>query len=524
MPIPNAAAATWAAQAEPDSLDFAVIQAGMASTGVLSGCACTPGNSGVNLSVTVAAGSVYVGSKTSASVAGGTVTPGAAHASNPRFDLVVADGAGALSVVAGTAAAAPAFPSPPASRVVLCAVYIPATATSITASNIVDKRQMVDYAPGAGTVTAGKIATGGVSAGAQVANAILTDAHFAAANIDGVAATASLRTLGTGAQMAAAGNHTHAGTYASTLHAATHAPGGSDPLTWSTVLTDGTGYFTFTPQTTRIATPDGSPNLRLHSLVLANRPVMGVGASYSLEALDALFGPASRWAVFPSATTALNTILGPAVTIAATLSHPQPTQAYGIHGNFQVTAAGQTGMQSPHLGWCRGSDHDSPWLGAWMAIRVCFPDASYTNSGASTGVRFFFGFTDQSSTTTTGADNPTGTRFGIQYVNVNGGKTQTTFQMTARDASGTENLTNTTVGITQNKWYDFFIHMHNWGACYVQIDDVLARTVLYSGSTTTGIPAESTFMRAAAHMTSVNATTRNWKFQRLVVDAGSDWV
>jgi hypothetical protein len=39
----------------------------------------------------------------------------------------------------------------------------------------------------------------------------LTAANFAAASIDGVAATASLRTLGTAAQQAAAGNHGHAG-------------------------------------------------------------------------------------------------------------------------------------------------------------------------------------------------------------------------------------------------------------------------------------------------------------------------
>ena len=37
----------------------------------------------------------------------------------------------------------------------------------------------------------------------------ITDAHVAAANKDGVAGTASLRTLGTGAQQAAAGDHAH---------------------------------------------------------------------------------------------------------------------------------------------------------------------------------------------------------------------------------------------------------------------------------------------------------------------------
>lgn len=45
----------------------------------------------------------------------------------------------------------------------------------------------------------------------SIAAGAVTDAEVAAANKDGVAGTASLRTLGTGAQQAAAGNHAHAG-------------------------------------------------------------------------------------------------------------------------------------------------------------------------------------------------------------------------------------------------------------------------------------------------------------------------
>jgi hypothetical protein len=46
--------------------------------------------------------------------------------------------------------------------------------------------------------------------GNQILDLTVTDADVAAANKDGVAGTASMRTLGTGAQQAAAGNHTHA--------------------------------------------------------------------------------------------------------------------------------------------------------------------------------------------------------------------------------------------------------------------------------------------------------------------------
>lgn len=57
----------------------------------------------------------------------------------------------------------------------------------------------------AGAVTTAKIANGAVTT-AKIAALAVTDAQVAAANKDGVAATLSMRTLGTGAQQAAAGN------------------------------------------------------------------------------------------------------------------------------------------------------------------------------------------------------------------------------------------------------------------------------------------------------------------------------
>lgn len=163
MPIPNTAAAAFVAQADVDSIDFEIISAAANGFGVASGCACTPASSGSTLGVAVAAGVAWV-ANAPVTVAGGNVTPAAAHASLNRFDLVAVDSTGAKSVVAGTAAANPVFPAIPASSVVLCAVWIPATATSIVAGNIVDKRQMVVARPA-------RIVT------SVSANTTLTDAH-----------------------------------------------------------------------------------------------------------------------------------------------------------------------------------------------------------------------------------------------------------------------------------------------------------------------------------------------------------
>lgn len=57
-------------------------------------------------------------------------------------------------------------------------------------------------------VTTAKIADLAVT-DAKIANGTITDGSVAAANKDGAANKASMRTLGTGAQQAAAGNHTH---------------------------------------------------------------------------------------------------------------------------------------------------------------------------------------------------------------------------------------------------------------------------------------------------------------------------
>lgn len=67
---------------------------------------------------------------------------------------------------------------------------------------------------------------------ANVPNGSLTDVQINAANKDGAAGTASMRTLGTGAQQATAGNDSRlSDSRTPTAHATTHEPGGSDPMT-----------------------------------------------------------------------------------------------------------------------------------------------------------------------------------------------------------------------------------------------------------------------------------------------------
>lgn len=147
--IPNLDDAAFEPHAGIDAVDFEILAAGHLGTGVVSGCAVSPKTPTPDMSVVVAAGEVAVAGVTRA-VAGGTVTITAAHASNPRFDLILANGTtGAVSAQAGvpapvgTGLTGPVFPAIPGGSVALAAVYIPPADTAIQANQIVDKRVML---------------------------------------------------------------------------------------------------------------------------------------------------------------------------------------------------------------------------------------------------------------------------------------------------------------------------------------------------------------------------------------------
>lgn len=103
---------------------------------VLSGCAVT---GGADMTPAVAKGAV-LSNGTMFAVTAGDVTIGAADATNPRIDLIVVNSSGAKAVRAGTAAAAPKPPARTANDVVIAAVYVPATDTSIETTKCIDMR------------------------------------------------------------------------------------------------------------------------------------------------------------------------------------------------------------------------------------------------------------------------------------------------------------------------------------------------------------------------------------------------
>ncbi|GAI29478.1 unnamed protein product, partial [marine sediment metagenome] len=119
--------------------------------GVVNGLKVVPTDP-ASMDVQVETGKAYVADTLVEKGAVTDLTVTAADPTNPRKDIVVCNSAGTLSIVAGTPEAAlpggnvgvytlnPEPPSIPANSIILAEIWVPAGATSITGSEIYDKR------------------------------------------------------------------------------------------------------------------------------------------------------------------------------------------------------------------------------------------------------------------------------------------------------------------------------------------------------------------------------------------------
>lgn len=154
--VPNRSAAAFAAQSRLFDQDLRILALAHRRTGVVysgGGCLVTAQGSPA-MSVHVAACTVSVAGST-ASVSAGDVTIAAANATNPRIDLITANGSGTLAVTAGTPAASPEPPTIPDDVAVLAFVYVPAGDTAVNSNQIVDKRACLSAAGGGGASPGG---------------------------------------------------------------------------------------------------------------------------------------------------------------------------------------------------------------------------------------------------------------------------------------------------------------------------------------------------------------------------------
>jgi hypothetical protein len=143
--IPNEADVAITDLAEPDRVDIDILVEGIKRNGVVSGGAVsaqvTPDDTVAITAVTFE----YNGRRYS--IAGGNSPSMPANGASPMFYLVCATTGGTFSVVPGTAASQPSFPSLPGNAVVLAAVYRDAGVTTVQNNRIVDKRVLVVPVP-----------------------------------------------------------------------------------------------------------------------------------------------------------------------------------------------------------------------------------------------------------------------------------------------------------------------------------------------------------------------------------------
>lgn len=323
----------------------------------------------------------------------------------------------------------------------------------------------------------------------------------------------SYRKIGTGAGDSADGAHNHAGTYASTAHAATHDGVGSDPIA---ALGSHTvdGAISFTNNT---PAPTSETNAYLSGLLQGYYPWVVHNVMNDVAELmdgDAFFGPL-KWSAWPGASV-MTTAFGPAGAAVGTgtyalqaMSSTLPRR--GRHST-PATATTRAGFESS----------DQVWIGAgigggWVyQTLINLSDASYANSGASTGSRIFCGMSDQTAINSVNADNPAGNRFGFSYCNVNGGLTNTNWFLTEKNNT-TENRTDTGMTLAQNKLYRMTLHQpRGWPYLGWQIENLTDATTqgnIYSVNATG--PLGTALLRAVVALQTVNAVARSIEIVRL---------
>jgi hypothetical protein len=140
--IPNDVETATPGADSPDSRDFDIITSSFGISGVEAEDGLGSGAVTVNtgLTLNVAQANVRIMGRR-VFMSAGTVTLGAAHATLGRWDLIASDTFGTRTVIAGTAAAEPVFPTfDPATRTIMAAVYVGPTVTTILTAHIIDKR------------------------------------------------------------------------------------------------------------------------------------------------------------------------------------------------------------------------------------------------------------------------------------------------------------------------------------------------------------------------------------------------
>lgn len=221
--------------------------------------------------------------------------------------------------------------------------------------------------PPATTTTLGTIQLAGDLAGTatspQIAAGVIVDTDVAPANKDGVAGTASMRTLGAGAQQAAPGNDSRfTDARAPTAHHTTHEPGGSDPLTVD--ANNNTGSLRTLGYTTYKAMP-GNTTLDVISYPISNVNMNSQRLNNLLDPVSTQDAATKFYVDQMAQGLDAKASVRAASTANLTLSGTQTVDGIALVANDRIlvkdqTTPSQNGIYVVAAGaWSRGSDTDT---------------------------------------------------------------------------------------------------------------------------------------------------------------------
>lgn len=261
--------------------------------------------------------------------------------------------------------------------------------------------------------------------------------------------------------------------------------------------------------------PAGGTGVKLYAAEFAGRLLPAVRGPVGQPAgLQLALNTRRIFLVTLGSSTTLN-VQGGALTSVGTISHTVPATVGSTVFPYlanQVTASSTsatagTGMSALQIR--AGGD------GFYYVARLAFPDASYNETGASTGSRFFCGVTDGSLALSVASDNPSGNLAGFFRSHVNGGLQHSTFQVATKDGT-TLSLVDTTMTFTPQNVYDFYIYVEAGApsVIYWRVDNLTAGTSA-SGSVSETPPSSTANLRAGYQIQTVNATTRNIRMGQL---------
>lgn len=218
----------------------------------------------------------------------------------------------------------------------------------------------------------------------------------------------------------------------------------------------------------------------------------------------------------PSASTALSTI-GNTVASVGTISHPNPSEAYGYMANVASasTANATAGVGTSGTLWLRGALGGG---GFFFAARLAFPDASYSEGGAATGTRLFIGMTSNTMANAVTVNAPSGSNCGFQRLHVNGSTTDTNWHFYTSNGVSIDRA-DTGLEFLPGKIYDAYIFCPPSGNVISWRIDNLTDNLSATGETTTHLPSPDALLRAGAQLQTVNATVRNLRIQRIYIES-----